>query len=99
MFVTLFYGILNSRTGEVEFAVGGHNPPYVFSKSGVRPLCFEGQMIVGIRQGVSYKSERIQLQPGEGLFLFTDGLTEATNEAQDLFSEERPCLLRFSTAS
>ena len=89
MFVTLFYGILNSRTGEVEFAVGGHNPPYVFSKSGVRPLCFEGQMIVGIRQGVSYKSERIQLQPGEGLFLFTDGLTEATNEAQDLFSEER----------
>ncbi len=89
MFVTLFYGILNSRTGEVEFAVGGHNPPYVFSESGVRPLCFEGQMIVGIRQGVSYKSERIQLQPGEGLFLFTDGLTEATNEAQDLFSEER----------
>ena len=46
-------------------------------------------MIVGIRQGVPYKSERIQLQPGEGLFLFTDGLTEATNEAQDLFSEER----------
>ena len=89
MFVTLFYGILNSRTGEVEFAVGGHNPPYVFSESGVRPLCFEGHMIVGIRQGVSYKSERIQLQPGEGLFLFTDGLTEATNEAQDLFSEER----------
>ena len=46
-------------------------------------------MIVGIRQGVPYKSEWIQLQPGEGLFLFTDGLTEATNEAQDLYSEER----------
>jgi phosphoserine phosphatase RsbU/P len=89
MFVTLFYGILNSRTGEVEFAVGGHNPPYIFSESGVRPLCFEGEMIVGISQGVSYKSERIQLRPGEGLFLFTDGLTEASNEAEDLFSEER----------
>jgi phosphoserine phosphatase RsbU/P len=46
-------------------------------------------MIVGIRQGVPYKSEWIQLQPGEGLFLFTDGLTEAANEAQDLYSEER----------
>jgi phosphoserine phosphatase RsbU/P len=89
MFVTLFYGILNSRTGEVEFAVGGHNPPYIFSESEVRPLSFEGDMIVGISQGVPYKSERIQLQPGEGLFLFTDGLTEASNEAEDLFSEER----------
>src|SRR5262245_4118576 len=89
MFVTLFYGILNTRTGEVEFAVGGHNPPYVLSEGGVRPLCFEGGMIVGITQGVSYKSNRIQLQPGEALFLFTDGLTEATNEAQDMFSEER----------
>jgi sigma-B regulation protein RsbU (phosphoserine phosphatase) len=89
MFVTLFYGILNTRTGEVEFAVGGHNPPYVLSEGGVRPLPFEGGMVVGISQGVSYKSNRIQLQPGEGLFLFTDGLTEATNEAQDMFSEER----------
>jgi sigma-B regulation protein RsbU (phosphoserine phosphatase) len=89
MFVTLFYGILNSRTGEVEFAVGGHNPPYIFSENGVRPLCFEGDMIVGISQGVPYKSERILLRPGEGLFLFTDGLTEATNEAAELFSEAR----------
>lgn len=89
MFVTLFYGILNSRTGELEFAVGGHNPPFLLSESEVRPLCFEGDMIVGINQGVLYKSERVQLRPGEGLFLFTDGLTEANNEAQDLFSEER----------
>jgi sigma-B regulation protein RsbU (phosphoserine phosphatase) len=59
------------------------------SEGGVRPLPFEGGMVVGISQGVSYKSNRIQLQPGEGLFLFTDGLTEATNEAQDMFSEER----------
>ena len=63
--------------------------PYLFSESEVRPLGFEGGMIVGISQGVPYKSEWIQLRPGEGLFLFTDGLTEATNEAQDLYSEER----------
>ena len=55
----------------------------------MRPLGFEGGMIVGISQGVHYKSEWIQLQPGEGFFLFTDGLTEATNEAQDLYSEKR----------
>ena len=46
-------------------------------------------IIVGIDQGASCKSHRIRLQPREGLFLFTDGLTEATNEVQDLFSEER----------
>ena len=89
MFVTLFYGILNSRTGEVEFAVGGHNPPFLLSENEVRPLRFEGDMIVGISKEALYKSERVQLRPGEGLFLFTDGLTEASNEAQDLFSEER----------
>ena len=55
----------------------------------MRPLGFEGDTIVGISQGVHYKSERIQVRPGEGLFLFADGLTETTNEAQDLFSEER----------
>ena len=61
-------GILNSRTGEVEFSVGGHNPPYVLSESGVRPLGFEGNTIVGISQGVHYKSERIPGQPGWGSF-------------------------------
>ena len=89
MFVTLFYGILNSRTGELEFAVGGHNPPYLFSESRVEPLRFEGGMIVGIMEMASYESQRIQIQPGDGLFLFTDGVTEAANEALEMFGEER----------
>src|SRR5207247_9213094 len=77
MFVTLFYGTLNRRKGEVEFAVRGHNPPYVFSESRVAPLQFEGGMIVGALNVARYESQRIQLRPGEGLFLYTDGLTEA----------------------
>ncbi len=89
MFVTLFYGTLNLRNGEVEFAVGGHNPPYVFSESRVAPLQFEGGMIVGALNVARYESQRIQLRPGEGLFLYTDGLTEAANNAEDLFGEER----------
>ena len=89
MFVTLFYGILNTRTGEVEFAVGGHNPPYLFSASRLEPLQFQGGMIVGILDIARYDTQWVQLQPGEGLFLYTDGVTEATNAALDLFSEER----------
>src|SRR6059036_3350925 len=89
MFVTLFYGTLNLRTGEVEFAVGGHNPPYVFSESRVAPLQFQGGMIVGVLNVARYESQSIRLRPGEGLFLYTDGLTEAANNAEDLFGEER----------
>ena len=89
MFVTLFYGTLNLRNGEVEFAVGGHNPPYVFSESRVAPLQFEGGMIVGALNVARYESQRIQLRPSEGLFLYTDGLTEAANNTEDLFGEER----------
>jgi sigma-B regulation protein RsbU (phosphoserine phosphatase) len=89
MFVTLFYGILNSRTGELEFAVGGHNPPYLFSERRFEPLSFKGGMIVGIMAMAAYESQQIQLEPGDGLFLFTDGLTEATNEDLEMFGEER----------
>jgi sigma-B regulation protein RsbU (phosphoserine phosphatase) len=99
MFVTLFYGILDLRTGAVEFAVGGHNPPYLLSENRVEPLRFEGGMIVGILAIESCESCRMQLRPGEGLFLFTDGVTEAANEAHELFGEERlEAVLRNSAA-
>ncbi len=90
MFVTVFYGILNTRTGEVEFANAGHNHPYLL-RHGAPPelLNHHSSLVVGVMKKAVYPTHHIQLRPGDSLFLYTDGVTEAMNEAGDLFSEER----------
>jgi serine phosphatase RsbU (regulator of sigma subunit) len=90
MFVTVFYGILNTRTGEVEFANAGHNHPYLL-RAGAPPelLNHRHSLVIGAMKKVAYPTHRLQLRPGDRLFLYTDGVTEAMNEAGDLFSEER----------
>ena len=90
MFVTIFYGVLNIRTGAVEYSNGGHNPLYVLSSQGaVVPVDNTGGMALGVLANVSYRAKRIQLRAGENLFLYTDGLTEAMDRAGNLFSERR----------
>jgi phosphoserine phosphatase RsbU/P len=81
MFVTLFYGILNTSTGLIQYSVGGHNPPYIFSPDGtVRPLPIEHSgTIVGLFEGSRYQTETCRLSPGDGILLYTDGVTEAVN--------------------
>ena len=90
MFVTLFYGILDARTGEVEFANAGHNHPYLL-RAGAPPelLDHPNSLVAGVMQKVAYPTHRLQLRPGDRLFLYTDGVTEAMNEAGEMFSEER----------
>jgi len=102
MFVTLFYGTLNLKTGELVYASGGHNPPFLFSAGGeVRPLHCTGGLMVGLFDRGGYATDRIQLHPGDGIFLYTDGVTEAEDTAENQFSEERAMevLASASTAS
>jgi sigma-B regulation protein RsbU (phosphoserine phosphatase) len=91
MFVTLFYGILNTRTGEVEYTNGGHNPPYVVGRDGsVREMPNEARgMIVGAMDGMKYQTASLRLVPGDAILLFTDGVTEAFNREEEFFGEER----------
>jgi sigma-B regulation protein RsbU (phosphoserine phosphatase) len=90
MFVTVFYGILDTQTGEVEFCIGGHNPPFLFSADGrVEELDAPTYMLLGVLGDVRYETHRLQLRPGDGIFLFTDGVTEAMEEHDVLYSEER----------
>ena len=90
MFVTVFYGILHTDTGEVEFCIGGHNPPYLFSANGrVQVLDAPTHMLLGVLSDVPYETHRLKLEPGEGMFLFTDGVTEAMDANDVLYSEER----------
>jgi sigma-B regulation protein RsbU (phosphoserine phosphatase) len=89
MFVTVFYGILNISTGEIEYVNAGHNPPYIVSPSGTKPVEMTGGMVLGVFDDMTFKSKTFRLNPGERLFLYTDGVTEANNADLALYGEER----------
>jgi sigma-B regulation protein RsbU (phosphoserine phosphatase) len=93
MFVTVFYGILNTVTGELEYVNAGHNPPYVISGNNVTRLPMTGGTILGIIENFRYAPGKVQLVPGDRLFLYTDGVTEAFNSEGEVYSEERLELL------
>ena len=89
-FVTLMIGVLDTCTGEVVFANGGHNPPRrLGAGGGVAAVPVKTNIVVGAMAGRTFARETLVLEPGEALFLYTDGVTEAMNEADQLFGEER----------
>ena len=90
MFVTVFYGILNVRNGEIVYCNAGHNPPYVLKPGGqVEALPLAGNPMVGAIDGITYRESTMQLAEGEALVMFTDGVTEAMNAAFEEFGEQR----------
>ena len=90
MFITVFCAILNTETGELRYTNGGHNPPVVMRRTGeVSYLDCSGDLVVGIMEGSPYSSRRLTLNPGDRLFLYTDGVTEAMNASDEIFSNDR----------
>jgi sigma-B regulation protein RsbU (phosphoserine phosphatase) len=90
MFITVFCAILNTATGEMRYTNGGHNPPIVMRSGGDESyLDGPGELVVGIMEGSRYSTRSLVLKPGDGLFLYTDGVTEAMNEADEIFSTDR----------
>lgn len=81
-FVTLVVGVLDPATGAVEFANAGHVAPLVVSRNGVAQLTTT-DMVVGLFTHASYRNQNVALEPGDSLVLFTDGVTEAENEAEE----------------
>ncbi len=91
VFVTVFCGILNIGSGEVVYANGGHNPPLMV-RSGDDGLDFIRMpkgMALGVMEGTPYELAKLVLNPGDVLFTYTDGVTEAMNPHYELFSEKR----------
>ncbi len=89
-FVTVFYGLLNIKTGELSYCNGGHNLPYLQSAKGeVTELKDVGGLLLGKFEDAPYDKHSIQLNPGDTIVTFTDGVTEAENEDGDFFDEER----------
>ena len=89
MFVTLFCAILNIRTGEVAYSSGGHNPPYYLHQEGLSPLKDAHGRALGIVEQSPYTSGRVVLSPGQALLLYTDGVTEAMDLDETLYSVQR----------
>jgi len=86
MFVTMFLGILDVRTGETVYANAGHPSPCVIrSGAGIETLPFTGGMALGVVEGFSYRTQTVKLQKNDALFLYSDGVTEASNDRNELF--------------
>jgi sigma-B regulation protein RsbU (phosphoserine phosphatase) len=88
MFVTVFYGILNTQTGEVDFVNAGHNPPYILSTNGISKVEMTNGLALGVIDDFIYESKRIQLKKGDQLLLYTDGVVEAFNLEETAYGEE-----------
>ena len=95
MFVTAWMGILDLTTGQVTFANAGHNPPLLKRADGsFEYLKSRAGFVLAGMEGVRYRVNEITLSPGDRLFLYTDGVPEATNADNKLYGEHR--LLEFT---
>ena len=90
MFVTAWMGILDIKTGNLQFANAGHNPPLIKRANGsFEYLKTRAGLVLAGMEGVRYRSGELTLEPGDRIFLYTDGVTEATNSENKLYGEER----------
>ena len=91
LFVTVFAGILDLRTGELNWCNAGHDSPFCLRSGEIKPTRLEGNSgpPLCVIEGYVYSPERYCLQPGEALCLFTDGVTEAMNATDELYGRAR----------
>ena len=90
MFVTLFLGIVNVRSGEFKYTNAGHNPPYIINEqAGLVCLDNRDGPIIGAIDGIAYKENKLSFAKNDTLLIFTDGVTEAMDPGGKLYSEQR----------
>ncbi len=92
-YVTLFYGELKYETGEFHYSNAGHNYPILIKEDGTTDLLKVGGPVVGALPDMDYESHKVILNENDLLFLFTDGLSEAMNDEEEEYTEER--IMRF----
>lgn len=91
MFVTVFTGVLDLRTGSVEYCDGGHDAPLILRRSDGRCEWLQKKrgLLLGLYEQHAYQIDHFQLNAGDGLVLFTDGVTEAMTSSGDMFTAAR----------
>jgi serine phosphatase RsbU (regulator of sigma subunit) len=89
-FVTVFYGIFDPSTGGFDYANAGHNRPLLRRRDGsVESLAGPGGLMLGVKPGARFANHTMRLQNGDRLILYTDGVTEAFNGAEEPYGERR----------
>jgi HAMP domain-containing protein len=88
-FVTAFLGVLDGRSGQLVYCNAGHNAPLLVGTDGKVTRLETAGLILGILEHSPYEAGQAMLRPGERLVLFTDGVTEAANESDEQWGEER----------
>lgn len=90
MFITLFYGVYNLKTGRLAYSTAGHNMPYLKTRTrDFQMLPAMKTMVAGIIDGMEMNLDETSLASGDIIVLYTDGMTEAVNEDREEFGEER----------
>ena len=89
LFITAWMGYLDLKTGVVHVANAGHNPPVLIRDGKAEYVVFKPNFVLAGMDGMRYKDYTLQLQKGDILYLYTDGVTEAMNEDHRLYGEDR----------
>ena len=89
MFATLFFGVLNPKTGLLVYINGGHEPPLVVGSAGVKQRLKPTGPAVGVLPNMTFEIQRVQLEPGDILLAYTDGVSEARSPVDELFTRKR----------
>jgi sigma-B regulation protein RsbU (phosphoserine phosphatase) len=97
-YVTIFYGVLDLRTRVLHFVNAGHCPPILRRENGTMELLSPTRPVLGLILDQGFRSERLILAAGDRLLLYTDGVTEAADDAGEEFGPERLADLLFSSS-
>ena len=89
MFLTLWVGIFDYTSGELSFVSAGHNPPVLLRDNRAQYLRYKNGFVLGGMEDMNYKEQSVQLERGDILYLYTDGVTEAEDKDHRLFGEDR----------
>lgn len=88
-FITFFYGVIDGATKTLQYTNAGHNPPILVHRDGAVIRLREGGALLGVLPDGIYVQKELALRSGDRLLFFTDGLTEMTNTAEEMFGEAR----------
>ena len=90
LFVTSWFGKLNFKSGRLSFVNAGHNYPFIMQNNGkFESLKSYSNIVLGIMDDAEYEESEIILNPGDTIFLYTDGVTEANNDYNGFYGEDR----------
>lgn len=92
MFATAFICVLDLKTDKVTYINAGHNRPFIAKGNGkFEMLKAKANLVLGLMEGVFYQEQTIMLEPGDSIYMYTDGVTEALNAEQEFFGDWKLC--------